>query len=42
MNFEKGTFTEMPGCKIKFELSSRKKIIRKTTSSSGKTSSHPN
>ena len=39
---EKGTFTEIPGCKMKFELSSRKKIMRKRTSSSGKIGSHVN
>jgi hypothetical protein len=42
MNFENGTLTEIPGCKTKLELRSRKKIIRNTTSSSGKIINHPN
>src|SRR3954465_15931645 len=35
VNRASGTETEMPGCKIKFELRSRKKIRRKVTSRSG-------
>src|SRR5215831_13109354 len=40
-NGEAGAETAMPGCKTKFELRSRKKIIRKTTSMSGNTTSQP-
>src|SRR6266699_1642954 len=38
---ENGIETEMPGCKIKFELSNRKKTSRKTTSTSPRKTSHP-
>src|SRR5437762_6386757 len=38
---ENGAETEMPGCKIKFELSNRKKIRRKTTFISAKRTSQP-
>src|SRR5438046_7490269 len=38
---ENGIETEMPGCKIKFELSNRKKIRRKATSTSAKRTSQP-
>src|SRR6266446_5166725 len=38
---EKGIETEIPGCKIKFELSRRKKIRRKATSTSAKRTSQP-
>src|ERR1700682_3980852 len=38
---ENGSETEMPGCKIKFELSRKKKSSRKTTSTSESTINHP-
>src|ERR1700682_172307 len=38
---EKGSETEMPGCKMKLELSSKNKSNRKATSTSGTTTSHP-
>src|ERR1700720_2376417 len=38
---ENGSETEMPGCKIKFELSRKKKSSRKTTSTSERTINHP-
>src|SRR5438128_2096867 len=38
---ENGIETAMPGCKMKFELSRRKKTRRKTTSSNGKRTSQP-
>jgi hypothetical protein len=42
MNFENGTLTDIPGCNTKFELRSRKKIMRNATSSNGKINIHPN
>src|SRR2546430_16383413 len=38
---ENGIETEIPGCKIKFELSNRKKTRRKTTSTSANRTSQP-
>jgi len=38
---ESGTETEIPGCRIKFELSSKKKINRKVTSRRGIAASQP-
>ena len=38
---EAGAETAIPGCKIKFELRSRKKMRRNTTSMSGNTTSQP-
>src|SRR5678815_2342266 len=38
---ENGIETEMPGCKIKFELSNRKKIRRKATSTNPRRTSQP-
>src|SRR5439155_20488752 len=40
-NGEAGAETAIPGCKIKFELRSRKKMRRNTTSTSGNTTSQP-
>src|SRR3989440_9661941 len=40
-NGEAGAETAIPGCKTKFELRSRKKMRRNTTSMSGKTTSQP-
>src|SRR4029077_2839104 len=40
-NGEAGAETAIPGCKIKFELRSRKKIRRNTTSMSGNRTSQP-
>ena len=42
VNRDKGTETDIPGCRMKFELRSKKKIKRKTTSSIGITPSQPN
>jgi hypothetical protein len=39
---ESGTETEIPGCRMKFELRSKKKMTRKTTSSSGMAASQLN
>src|SRR5947199_8322109 len=38
---ENGIEIEMPGCKIKFELSNRKKIRRKATSTNARRTSQP-
>src|SRR6267143_4251205 len=40
-NGEAGAETAIPGCKTKFELRSRKKMRRNTTSMSGNTTSQP-